>query len=227
MPLERKSWNKKSLAGYLTERTIYFKRAIWGIMLHMGPPLHIKRNFTRSSMNCNKSIGISLQGYIVDKSIAQTRSFAWNAWTAWHVYFCINISWSRTCITFSWTTNREISALIVEHIGWAANAARTLKSWRSSSWAKSCGRFWGAQLCCFVGQGQFELGAWLSPVGRGQHWLFPDGGEKHFSRRGATVVKFYFTNSKLRDQDFSTKTLIAKCQFFKSRGQLPPYDVHG
>jgi len=40
--------------------------------------------------------------------------------------------------------------------------------------------------------------------------------------RGATRVKFYFTNSKLRKKRFSPKKLIGKYQFKKSRGPRPP-----
>jgi len=38
-----------------------------------------------------------------------------------------------------------------------------------------------------------QKGAWASKR------FFPGGGQMHFSRGGPTVVKFHFTNSKLRD----------------------------
>jgi len=40
------------------------------------------------------------------------------------------------------------------------------------------------------------------------------------------VVKFYFTKSKLRENHFSTKSLIGKSQISKSRGALGPLCTH-
>ena len=45
-------------------------------------------------------------------------------------------------------------------------------------------------------------------------------GQTHFSRGGPTVIKFHFTNAKLRDKHFSTNKLKAKYQISKSRGRL-------
>jgi len=48
--------------------------------------------------------------------------------------------------------------------------------------------------------------------------------------RGPTVVKVYFTNSKLREQPLSPKTLIEEYQISKSLEDLAPppplYDIH-
>jgi len=59
---------------------------------------------------------------------------------------------------------------------------------------------------------------------------FPAGGQKDFSNAGEAVVKFHFTNSKLSEKYFSTKTLIGKYQISNSKGSkgplAPPSDAH-
>jgi len=56
---------------------------------------------------------------------------------------------------------------------------------------------------------------------------FSGGGRKHFSR-GPTVVKFYFTHSKLREKHFSTKNVNRKISHFKIQaGPRPPSNAHG
>jgi len=54
----------------------------------------------------------------------------------------------------------------------------------------------------------------------GQKWIWPGGGHTHFSRSESTLVKLHFTNSKLRDKNFSTKKLMGKYQISKSTGGL-------
>ena len=40
--------------------------------------------------------------------------------------------------------------------------------------------------------------------------------------RAPTIIKFYFTNSEVRENHFSTERPIGKYNFFKSRGSWPP-----
>jgi len=72
-------------------------------------------------------------------------------------------------------------------------------------------------------------------VGMGVGRIFSRGGNSelfqvvtktHFSTGESTMVKFLFTNSKLREKHFSTTTLIGNYQMLKSRGRgLPCYPL--
>ena len=53
----------------------------------------------------------------------------------------------------------------------------------------------------------------------GHKWTFPGDGLKHFSR-GATLVRFHFTNSKPTERYFSTEKWKWTCLISKSRGDL-------
>jgi len=72
-------------------------------------------------------------------------------------------------------------------------------------------------MCKTVGEAliytQKEHGRWKDFFqGGGQQWVFPGGGQTHFSRGGPTVAKFHYTISKVGDKHFSTKKLIGKYQ---------------
>jgi len=51
--------------------------------------------------------------------------------------------------------------------------------------------------------------------------IFP-GGKSVFFKGRPTVMKFYFTNSKLREKHLSTKKIIRVYQISKSRGSQGP-----
>jgi len=70
----------------------------------------------------------------------------------------------------------------------------------------------------------FHFQSWASEgffQGGGQYWIFPDGGQKHLSRVGTTVVKLHFIHSKLRKQSFFQK-FNTKTSHFKIQGALAP-----
>jgi len=48
-----------------------------------------------------------------------------------------------------------------------------------------------------------------------QQWIFSGSSQIHFP--GLTVMKFHFTNSRLREKHFSTKRLIGKYLISKNR----------
>jgi len=83
------------------------------------------------------------------------------------------------------------------------------------------GNIWGSlphSCSLFTG---FTLGVGRT-FSRGAYSVFFQGWSKLVFTGGGTVVNFHFTNSKLREKQFSAKKLTGKCKVSKTREGFAP-----